>query len=259
MVGMSLLGTLPRRVERDATLPVMDHLDELRRRVAVCGLTLVLAFVAMYVVHDSVIQLLVSPLPGDRRLITLSPTEPFVTVLKVTLWSSVLVALPVWLYQAYAFVIPAVADQSRRVMLAIVAGVAGLFGVGVVFGYAVVLPAALRFLIGFGGDAFDEQVRATEYFGFATSLLLASGLLFEVPVAMAALARMGLASAHLYRTQWRVALVAIAAIAAALPGGDPISMLLLMAPQIVLYGVGIALAARLEWPDAPLHRGWRSL
>ena len=159
-----------------------------------------------------------------------------------------LLALPVWLYQVYAFVIPAVADQPRRVMVAIVAGVASLFGAGVAFGYVVVLPVALNFLTGFGGDTFNTQLRAGEYFSFVTSMLLASGLLFEVPVAMTALARMGIASAELYRRQWRVALVAIAAIAAILPGGDPMSMLLLMIPQFALYGVGIALAAKFGQP-----------
>ena len=161
-------------------------------------------------------------------------------------------ALPVWLYQAYAFVIPAVADQPRRIMLAIVAAVAGLFAAGVAFGYGVVLPVALEFLTGFGGETFNTQLRASEYFGFVTTMLLASGLLFEVPAAMTALARMGIASAALYRRHWRIALVAIAAIAAILPGGDPMSMLLLMVPQFVLYGLGIALAAR--FGQAPLWR-----
>jgi sec-independent protein translocase protein TatC len=130
------------------------------------------------------------------------------------------------------------------VILAVTGGLAALFAAGVAFGYLIVLPVALDFLIGFGGDAFDQQLRAGEYFGFATTMLLASGLLFEVPVAMAALARMGIASARLFRTQWRVAVVMMAAIAAILPGGDPISMGLLMVPQIALYAVGIALAAR---------------
>ncbi len=83
-------------------------------------------------------------------------------------------------------------------------------------------------------------------------MLLASGIMFEVPIAMAALARMGVASARLYRQQWRIAIVAMAAIAAILPGGDPISMALLMIPQFVLYGVGIALAAK--FGQAPLWR-----
>jgi sec-independent protein translocase protein TatC len=235
----------PRRARPDERLSVVEHLDELRRRAIIGVLALVVAFAGAYAMHDRLIELLSWPLPGDEgRLITLSPTEPLLTTLKVSFWAAVLLALPVWLYQVYAFVIPAVADQPRRVMLAVVAGVAGLFAAGVAFGYGVVLPVALEFLTGFGGEAFDTQLRAGEYFGFVTTMLLASGLLFEVPAAMTALARMGIASAALYRRHWRVALVAIAAIAAILPGGDPMSMLLLIVPQVALYGVGIALAAR---------------
>ncbi len=242
----------PRRARPDERLSVVEHLDELRRRAIISVLALVVAFAGAYAMHDQLIELLTWPLPGDDRLITLSPTEPFITTLKISFWAAVLLALPVWLYQVYAFVIPAVADQPRRVMLAVVAGVAGLFAAGVAFGYGVVLPVALEFLTGFGGDAFDTQLRAGEYFGFVTTMLLASGLLFEVPAAMTALARMGIASAALYRRHWRVALVAIAAIAAVLPGGDPMSMLLLMVPQVALYWVGIALAAR--FGQEPLWR-----
>ena len=241
----------PRRARPDERLHVEEHLDELRRRLIISALALVVAFAGMYAVHAQLIDLLTRPLPGDvHQLITLSPTEPFLITLKVTFWAAILVTLPVWLHQLYAFVIPAVADQPRRVVLAVTGSLAGLFAGGVAFGYFVVLPVALDFLTGFGGDTFDTQLRAGEYFGFATSLLLASGILFEVPVAMAALSRMGVTSARLYRSQWRIAIVVIAAIAAVLPGGDPISMGLLMIPQIVLYGVGIALSAR--FGQAPL-------
>jgi sec-independent protein translocase protein TatC len=244
----------PRRARPGERLSVVDHLDELRRRLIIGVLALVIAFAGMYAVHDRLVRLLIWPLPHEhQRLITLSPTEPFFITLKVVFWAAILIALPIWLYQVYAFVIPAVADQSRRVMLAVVTGLAALFAGGVAFGYAVVLPVALRFLTGFGGEAFDTQLRAGDYFAFATSLMLASGLMFEVPVAMAALARIGVASAGLYRRQWRVAIVGIAAIAAVLPGGDPISMGLLMIPQVLLYGLGIALAARFGQAP-PWHR-----
>lgn len=247
------LSVGPRRARSDERLSIVEHLDELRRRAIISVLALVVAFAGAYAMHDQLIELLQWPLPGDRQqLITLSPTEPFFTTLKISFWAAVLIALPVWLYQVYAFVIPAVADQPRRIMIAVVAGVAGLFAAGVAFGYGVVLPVALEFLTGFGGDAFNTQLRAGEYFGFVTTMLLASGLLFEVPAAMTALARMGVASAALYRKHWRIALVGIAAIAAILPGGDPMSMLLLMVPQFALYGVGIALASKFGQP--PLWR-----
>ncbi len=256
-----LSGTRLQRVGRDDRLSVVEHLDELRRRVIVSVIALVVAFAVAYAFQDQLLEILQWPLPDrykDTGLITLSPTEPFFTVLKVCFWTAILAALPIWLYQAYAFVIPAVQDQPRRRMLAIVGGASGLFVAGVAFGYFVVLPVALQWLLNFGGENFDTQVRAGEYYGFVTTLLLGAGLMFEVPIAMLALARIGVASASLYRRQWRVAIVVIALIAAILPGGDPFSMLLLMIPQIVLYMLGIVLAARWGGPPLWARRAWMS-
>lgn len=247
-----------RRARPDERLSIVDHLGELRARIVVSALALILAFALTYAVHGWLIDLLERPLPDVYRdqLTTFSPTEPFFTVLKVSFWSAILLSIPVWLYQLYAFIIPAVTEQSRRSMLLVVAGVSGLFLAGVAFGYIVVLPVALDFLLGFGGDSFDTQLRAGEYFGFVTALLLGAGIMFEVPVAMLALARLGLASAELYRRQWRVAIVIIAAVAAILPGGDPFSMFLLMLPQLLLYQVGIWLSSAFGGPPLWSGRLW---
>ena len=243
-----------RRVGRDEELTVVEHLDELRHRIIVSAAALVVAFCAAYAFHQPIFEFLARPLPGDDRvLVTLSPTEGFMTVLKVSFWVALLVALPICLYQLYAYVVPAVAEQPRRRMLLVVAGISGLFLAGAAFGFFVVLPVALKFLLSFGGDLFTNDLRAGEYYGFVTSLVLASGLMFEVPIAMLGFARIGLASAEFYRRQWRVAIVAIAVIAALLPGGDPLSMMLLMIPQIVLYALGIWLAKMFGQP-APWRR-----
>ncbi len=247
------------RAGREDRLSVVDHLDELRNRLIVSGLTLIVAFGVAYAFHDQLITFLEKPLPEryqESGLITLSPTEPFFTTLKVCFWAAILASLPVWLYQAYAFVIPAVEDQSRRKILAIVGSVAALFVAGVAFTFYVVLPVALQFLLNFGDGTFQTEVRAGEYFGFATSLMLAGGLMFEVPIAMLAFARMGLASASVYIKQWRIALVVIAALAAVLPGGDPFSMLLLMVPQILLYGLGVLLAQKFGRPSVWTRGAW---
>ena len=252
-------GRRLRRARADDRLSVVEHLDELRNRLIVSVVALVVAFAVAYGFHEQLIELLEQPLPQkfkDSGLITLSPTEPFFVTLKVCFWAAILVALPVWLYQLYAFVIPAVQDQSRRRMLLIVAGVSALFVGGVAFGFFVVLPVALQFLLNYGGDAFQTQVRAGEYFGFATTLMLGSGIMFEVPIAMLALARLGVVTAAVYVSQWRVAIVVIAFVAAILPGGDPFSMLLLMIPQIGLYALGIALAKRFGAPPLWAREAW---
>lgn len=243
-----------RRVRPDEELSVVEHLDELRRRIVISAVALIVAFIAAYAFHQQLFEFLAGPLPGDdRQLVTLSPTEGFFTVLKVSFWASIILALPVWLYQLYAFVSPAVGDQPRRRTLITVAGVSALFLGGAAFGFFVVMPVALDWLLGFGGDLFTNDLRAGEYYGFVTSLMLGSGIMFEVPIAMVALARLGIASAELYMRQWRVAIVVIAVIAALLPGGDPVSMILLMIPQLVLYALGIWLSKLFGQP-APWRR-----
>lgn len=246
-----------RTVDSDERLSLVDHLSELRRRMFVALVALVIAFAGAYIFRDRILAILIRPLPVDKRhIITLSPTEPFITIMEVCLWTAILVTLPILLYQVYAFVIPAVGNHTRRKMLAIVAAVSILFLVGVLFGYYLVLPVALQFFLGFGGSQFISQVRAEDYFGFVATLLFVTGVTFEVPLAMAAFARMGIVTPDMYRKQWRLAIVAIAAAAAFLPTGDPFSMLLIMVPMIVLYVVGIWLSSvfgrPLVWQRNPL-------
>lgn len=247
-----------RRVDPDDKLSVVEHLSELRRRLVIAVLTLVVAFAVLYVFNEWLLDVLLDPLaPEYRKLLALSPTEPFMVILKVVLGAALLVSLPVLLYQLYAYVVPAIGEQTRRKMLAVVAGVSGLFIGGVLFVYFLVLPVALQWLLGFAGNDFEVALRASDYFSFALTIMFAGGLVFEVPVAMLVLARLGLVTARQFRQWWRYAVVVIAAIAAVLPGGDPVSMLMLMVPQLLLYGVGIWLAATFGRPapwaqaDAP--------
>lgn len=232
------------RVDPDDRLSMVEHLTELRKRLFIAVITLAMAFAVLYVFNEWLLDLLLDPLaPEYRTLLALSPTEPFLVILKVVFGAAVLVTLPVLLYQLYAYVVPAIGQQTRRKTLVIVGGVSALFLGGVVFVYFLVLPVALQWLLGFAGNDFEVALRANEYFSFALTLMFAGGLVFEVPVAMLVLARLGLVSADQFRRGWRVAIVVIALIAAILPGGDPVSMLLLMVPQLILYAVGIWLAS----------------
>jgi len=245
--GFGWLGL--RRIDPDDKLTVVEHLGELRHRLFISVTALVAAFAALYFFNSWLLDLLLDPLaPENRKLLALSPTEPFMVILKVVFGGAVLVALPVVLYQLYAFVIPAIAVQTRKRMLLVVAGISTLFLGGVLFAYFLVLPVALQWLLGFAGDDFTIALRADEYFSFALTMLLAGGLVFEVPIAMLLFARMGLVTAQQYRHHWRIALVVIAFVAAILPGGDPASMFLLMVPMIVLYSVGVWLASSFGRP-----------
>lgn len=239
-------------------LTVVQHLDELRRRIVVSGIALIVAFIGLYAIHRPLLTFLAEPLPGDQDLITLAVSEAFFTVLKIVFFCSLVVVLPIWLYQAYAYIVPAVGEQPRRRMLLTVAGIASLFVAGAAFGFFIVLPVALQWLQSFNDDLFVAQLRASEYYGFVMTFVLSSGLMFEIPIAMMGLARLGIVSASAYVSQWRYAIVIIAVLAALLPGGDPFSMILLMIPQIGLYALGILLAKRFGNPAPWAREAWES-
>jgi sec-independent protein translocase protein TatC len=243
---------VPRRFARrvrpiapDEELSTEEHLTELRDRVMVCAAVLATAFAGTYLMRDRLIALLTAPLPHDHRtLATFSPTEPFTTTMGAVFWASVILSLPVLIYHAYAFAAPAMAAPSRRRMVATACALSALFVGGVAFTYTVVLPTTLSFLLGFGGAGFDVQLRANEYLSFVTTLLIAGGIVFELPVVMLSLARLGIADARAFTRHRRMAIIVMTVVAAILPGGDAVSMLMLLGAEIILYEVGI-LAARI--------------
>ena len=166
-------------------MPLEGHLDELRSRlivsIAVFGVALGLCFWQNHLL----LELASRPLPDNHgQLITFGVTEPFATTMKVAAYGAVILSLPVLLYQLYAFFMPALSRQQRRSVAPLVILTPILFIAGVLFGYFVVAPAALQFLLNFNDSQFNVQVRASEYYGFFASTLIACGVVFEVPVAI---------------------------------------------------------------------------
>ena len=183
-----------------------------------------------------------APLPGGQQPITLSPAEPFITTLKNAAYAALLLTLPVVLYQAYAFFVPAFSPKERKVVAPLLLMVPVLFIAGVVFCYLVVLPPALDFLLSFNASEFNTQLRAKDYYDFMTLTMLALGLGFQVPVGVLALTRLGVVTAEGLRHSRRYAIVAIAVLAALLPTLDPVTLVLEMVPLLVLYEISIQLA-----------------
>jgi sec-independent protein translocase protein TatC len=188
--------------------------------------------------------------PQGARPITIGVSEPFSTTLAVAFYFAVLFALPVILWQAYAFLLPAFSPRERKVALPLMAMVPALFAAGVAFGYAVVLPPALRFLQNFNADSFDVLVQASAYYRFVALTLLALGLVFQVPIGVLAATRLGIVTPSQLRQNRRYAILACAVLAMMLPGTDPVSMLLEMIPLILLYELSILLASVLGRPRA---------
>ena len=229
-------------VRHEDQLPVVDHLDELRSRLLVAVAAFIVAFGLTTWQSDLVLEILNAPLPGGQQPITLSPAEPFITTLKNAAYAALLLTLPVVLYQAYAFFVPAFSPKERKVVAPLLLMVPVLFIAGVVFCYLVVLPPALDFLLSFNASEFNTQLRAKDYYDFMTLTMLALGLGFQVPVGVLALTRLGVVTAEGLRHSRRYAIVAIAVLAALLPTLDPVTLVLEMVPLLVLYEISIQLA-----------------
>jgi sec-independent protein translocase protein TatC len=190
------------------------------------------------------VKRLSAPPQGDRP-VTLGIGEPFTTTLTVTLIFALIISLPVLLLQAYGFLMPALEPAHRRRMLPITFAIPVLFAAGVAFGYTVVLPASLHFFQNFNSGQFNVLVQASQYYKFAATVLLAMGLLFQVPVAILAVTRAGIVTPAQLRKNRRYAILACSAVAAVLPG-DAITMLLEVLPLYFLFEASVLIAAIAE-------------
>jgi sec-independent protein translocase protein TatC len=185
---------------------------------------------------------------SPRRLpITLGVTEPFVTTFTVAGYAALLLALPFILYQAYAFVLPAFSPQEKRVALPVMMLVPVLFIAGVAFGYFVALPRAVNFLQNFNDDNFDILIRAADYYKFSVILMGLIGLMFQIPVGVLAVTRLGIISARQLARNRGYVILGISVVAAvATPTPDPVTMLVAMAPLVVLFELSVLLARIFE-------------
>ncbi|HSL65964.1 MAG TPA: twin-arginine translocase subunit TatC, partial [Gaiellaceae bacterium] len=193
---------LPRRLRHGEEASLVEHLDELRARMIVALVAIVAAFAVSFAFHEQIIEWLTEPLPDDKNLVTFGVTEPFTTSIKVSLYAAFALALPVVLYQAWSFLAPAMEEHTQRVVSVFVVIATLLFAAGVAFGYFVVLDQALAFLTNYDEELYDIQIRASYYYSFVSLSLVALGLMFEMPVFILALVRLGvLTSARLRRNR----------------------------------------------------------
>jgi len=231
-----------RPVGHEDRLSLVEHLDELRSRIVICLVAFGVALGLCFWQNHQLLKIVNHPL-GHRKPVTLGVAEPFVTTLTVSAYAAILVAMPVILYELYAFILPAFSAGERKVALPLMLMVPFLFIAGVAFAYFVVIPAALKFLLHFNQHQFNTQIRARDYYSFFSLTLIAIGAIFQLPVFILGLVRVGVTSPAKLRAWRRYAILVCAVIAAALPGVDPVSMLLEMVPLVVLYELSILLAS----------------
>ncbi|HEX2129000.1 MAG TPA: twin-arginine translocase subunit TatC [Solirubrobacterales bacterium] len=239
--------------EFDERMTLVEHLDELRSRIIFCLIALALAFALCFWQSDLLFDLATEPLDG-RELLTLSPVEPFFTTVELAGYGAALLALPLILYQVYAFVLPAFSPHERSTLRPFLVAIPILFFGGVAFAYFVVMPVAIEFLLDFNEEQFNTQVRSKEYLSFFGLTMLAMALLFQIPIVMLSLTRLEIVEPDFFSRNRRYAIFIISVVAAALPGGDPVSMLLIMLPLLLLYEGSIIVARRFGRPPEPAFR-----
>jgi len=236
---------VPRRVRaisHEDQLSLVEHLDELRSRLIVCLIVFGVALALCFWQNNLLLEIAGGPLPGDKKLITFGVTEPFTTTITVAAYGAIVLAMPVLLYQLYAYILPAFSERERKAVVPILLLFPVLFIAGIAFAYFVVMPAAIHFLLDFNDDQFNIQVRAKDYYGFFGMAMLAGGLVFQMPLAILALTTMGIVKVEQITKNRRYAYLGLAVVAAALPGVDPISMLIELVPLLVLFELSILLA-----------------
>jgi sec-independent protein translocase protein TatC len=181
-----------------------------------------------------------------KKPVTLGVGEPFTQTIKLAGYAALLLALPLILYQLYAFILPAFSPREKQVALPLMVAVPFLFIAGVLFAYFAVLPSAVDFLQNFNDDQYDILLQAKDYYKFAITVLIAMGLAFQVPIGLLAVTRVGIVSVAQLRSQRRYAIIVIAVLAMVLPGQDPVTMLLIMIPMYLFYEGSILVASILD-------------
>lgn len=245
----------PRRLGPDEEATLVEHLSELRHRLVIGLAALVPAFLLAFAFHATLIDWLKRPLPADKELVTLGVTEPFTTAVKVSLLAAIAIALPILLWQIWAFLAPAMDRATQRVISVFVVVATLLFAAGVVFSYFVVLPAAIDFLTNFDDSLYTIQIRASYYLSFTSMVMLASGLAFEMPIFILALVRIGVLTSAKLRRNRRIGIVLMVTFAVLLPTVDPVSLLFETIPLLILFESSIWLAVLMErrWESRPLY------
>jgi sec-independent protein translocase protein TatC len=307
-----------RPIGHEDRLSIVDHLDELRSRLIICGSVLIVAFGFCFWQNHALLHLLNKPLPStssaagqhglaavpteavkerqafskiaagaaalaaspglsaaDRasaaeiaqgaadaakvlpstapaqeKPITIGVGEPFTTTLTVCAYFALLFSLPVIIYQGYAFIVPALNSAERRIAFPLMAAAPALFMLGVVFAYLIVLKPAVHFLQGYNSEQFNILVQAKTFYQFEILTMLGIGLAFQMPLGLLGLHRLGVINGSTLTQNWRYATVIIAVIAAAMPGADPVTTGLEMAPLVVLYLASIVMLKIADRRDA---------
>ncbi len=250
-------------VSPEERLSLYEHLDELRGRIMWSVIALAIGVLIAAIFSSRLFDLLLYPLqqvpnldPAAYKITTFSPTEPFMISLKVWVVAGILMASPFLIWQLWAYVGPAFTSTEKKYFYPIVISTTALFLGGVAFGYLIVLPKGLQFLLGFNAGSFNIQNRASDYFTFVALFILAFGAVFEMPVILVLLAKVGVIDDKFLKKNRRWAIIICAIVAAVItPSQDAFSMLAMFIPLVVLYEISIPLARMVQPKKESRPRG----
>jgi Twin arginine targeting (Tat) protein translocase TatC len=229
--------------ERDKELSLMQHLTELRNRLMITSFGVLIATAIAFVFAKDIILALEAPAHLGKPLQLISPTEGFTTYMRVSLFTGIALAMPVILYEIYAYVDPALRPKERRFLLTLGPFVLLLFVGGMAFCYFLLLPNAINFLFTFGSDVFEAAPRASEYISFVTTFILGVGLVFEMPVIIFGVTRVGLVKRSWLAKQRRYVFLMVFVLGAIItPTPDPFNQSLVAIPMYLLFEVGMLLS-----------------
>ncbi|HZP73899.1 MAG TPA: twin-arginine translocase subunit TatC [Gaiellaceae bacterium] len=237
----------PRRLGHGEEATLVEHLEELRHRLFVCIGAVAVGFVVAFIFHRHLIHALELELPKNRRhLTTLTIGEPFMTSMWLSVYAGFLLALPVVIWQAWSFFLPAFDPAHERVLRVFVVISVALLAIGVAFGYEIALPAAAHFLTNYDKNQYTVLIRARDYIGFAAKVLVAMAIVFELPLFVVGLTRIGILQTRTLRRSRRIGYFVVCCVGVALPGVDPVTTTLETIPLLVLYEASIWASVLLE-------------
>ena len=235
-------------IEEDEKMPFTGHLEELRKRIVICSVAIGAGFIISYGFKEKLFHFLTLPLisvmQADDTLIFTGLPEAFFTYLKVSLLSGLMLAAPVLLYQFWLFVAPGLYGKERKLLIPIVFLSSFFFIGGALFGYFIVFPFGFKFFLGFATETIRPLPSMREYLSFSSKLLLAFGLVFELPLIITFLARLGIVTVEFLKKNRKYALLLFFVFAAILTPPDVVTQILMALPLMILYEISI-LGARI--------------
>jgi sec-independent protein translocase protein TatC len=230
-----------------AEMTLIEHLKELRNRAIICCATLVFTTALCFWQWETIYGWLIAPAPTQDgqafQVASFTPLDRIGVLFKIGLYGGLILASPMFIYHALAFIIPGLTPKERRILLPSLLGVIGFLLLGMAFAYWIILPRSLDFLLGLGGDKIVDVQGVKQYMDFVTRIIFWVGISFELPMVLAVLARLGVVSWRQLIKFWRYAFVGVFVVAAVItPTPDPLTQSMVAGPMFFLYVVGIFMA-----------------